>query len=75
MIQLIVASEVERPLIYAAYGDKNLIEQFAIVFDYLVGQRATVRDMYRYLKRYCETRPKLSVFDFILQTPVAKLPS
>ncbi|UJR09526.1 hypothetical protein I4U23_013764 [Adineta vaga] len=73
IIQLIAASETIRPLIYAAYGDKNLIESFSVVFDYLIDQRATVRDLYHYLKRYCEAHSRLTLFEYIRQTPVHKL--
>jgi hypothetical protein len=75
IIQLIAASEAVRPLIYAAYGDKTLVESFSIVYDYLLSQRATVRDLYRYLQRYKNGRIRSSLFDFILHTPVSSLGS
>jgi hypothetical protein len=75
IIQLMAASESVRPLIYAAYGDKNLIESFAIVYDYLLDQRALVRDLYRYLHQYSKERSQISLFDFIRKTPVSSLAS
>ncbi|CAF4341089.1 unnamed protein product [Rotaria sp. Silwood2] len=75
IIQLIAASEAVRPLIYATYGDKNLIESFYEVYDYLIDQRAKVRDLYRYLDQYCNRRSRCSLFHFILQTPVSLLSS
>ncbi len=75
IIQLIAASETVRPLIYAAYGDKNLVESFSFIYDYMIAQRATVRDLYRYLQRYSNGHSRLSLFDFILQTPVSSLNS
>ncbi|CAF1117543.1 unnamed protein product [Rotaria sp. Silwood1] len=75
IIQLIAASEAVRPLIYAAYGDKNVIESFYKVYDYLIGQRAKVRDLYRYLDLYCNGHRRCSLFDFILRTPVSTLDS
>ncbi|CAF3808845.1 unnamed protein product [Rotaria sordida] len=75
IIQLTAASEAIRPLIYAAYGDKNLIESFYEVYDYLIDQRAKVRDLYCYLDQYCNTRSRCSLFDFILRTPVSSLGS
>jgi len=75
IIQLIAASEVVRPLIYAAYGDKNLVESFSKVYDYLIAERATVRDLYRYLQRYSDRHTRSSLFEFILQTPVRSLNS
>ncbi|CAF0809366.1 unnamed protein product [Rotaria sp. Silwood1] len=41
IIQLMAASEARRPLIYAAYGDKNLITSFSVLHDYLKEQGAT----------------------------------
>ncbi|CAF3588525.1 unnamed protein product [Rotaria sp. Silwood1] len=75
IIQLIAASEAVRPLIYAAYGDMNVIESFYKVYDYLIGQRAKVRDLYRYLDLYCNGHRRCSLFDFILRTPVSTLDS
>ncbi len=75
IIQLMAASEAIRPLIYAAYGDRNLIESFSIVYDYLISQGATVRDLYRYLEKYCQVYQRWSLFDFILRTTVSSLRS
>ncbi|CAF3902402.1 unnamed protein product, partial [Rotaria sp. Silwood1] len=35
------ASEARRPLIYAAFGDKNLVNLFFTVYDHLTQQQAT----------------------------------
>jgi hypothetical protein len=67
------ASEAERPLIYAAYGDKKLVNSFAQIYDYLKKEEATVGDLYYYLRRYCEKPDQCKLFDFILQTPVADI--
>ena len=75
IIQLIAASETVRPLIYAAYGDKTLVESFSMVYDYLIAQRATVRDLYRYLQQYSNGHSRSAFFDFILKTPVTSLGS
>ncbi|CAF4663314.1 unnamed protein product, partial [Rotaria socialis] len=52
IIQLMAASAAGRPLIYAAYRDKVLINSFYIVYEFLKDQKATVSDCYRYLQRY-----------------------
>ncbi|CAF3952122.1 unnamed protein product [Rotaria sp. Silwood1] len=38
IIQLMAASEAQRPLIYAAFGDKSLVSSFFTVYDYLEKQ-------------------------------------
>ena len=73
IIQLIAASEAVRPLIYAAYGDKNLVVSFFGVYDYLLRQRATVGDLYHYLQKYCTRYQRSSLFEFILRTPISSL--
>lgn len=75
IIQLIAASQAVRPLIYAAYGDQNLLETFSIVYNYLLTQGATVRDLYRYLEKYSHGNTRSSLFDFILQTSIASIRS
>ncbi|CAF4551263.1 unnamed protein product [Rotaria sp. Silwood2] len=42
IIQLMATSEARRPLIYAAFGDINLVNSFFEVYDYLDKQNATV---------------------------------
>ncbi len=64
-----------RPLIYAAYGDKNLVESFAAVYDYLIAQRAEVRHLYRYLHQYSNKHSRTTLFNFILRTPILDLKS
>jgi hypothetical protein len=75
IIQLMAASEVARPLIYAAFGDKNLVTSCSEVYDYLKQQRATVGDLYFYLTRYADRHMESSLFEYILQTPVSSLRS
>jgi hypothetical protein len=69
------ASEAGRPLIYAAYRDRNLINSFTVVYDFLKDQKATVGDLYRYLQRYLTQIQRGSLFEYILNTPVSFLKS
>ncbi|CAF2523897.1 unnamed protein product [Rotaria sp. Silwood2] len=73
IIQLMAASEARRPLVYAAYGDKNLITSFSVLYDYLNQQQATVGDLYYYLHRYCHEQHQQPLFEYILMTPVSSL--
>ncbi len=75
IIQLMAASVADRPLIYAAYRDKNLISLFAIVYEFLKQQKATVGDLYRYLQRYFIQVDRGSLFEYILNTPISFLKS
>jgi len=59
------ASEAGRPLIYAAYRDKNLVTSFAEVYEYLRHQRATVGDLYQYLELYSTQHTRVSLFEYI----------
>lgn len=67
------ASEVPRPLIFSAYHDENFVLAFVHVYDYLIRQQAEVRDLHRYLRKYCSGSMPFSFFDFILSTPVSSL--
>ena len=73
IVQLMAASENTRPLIYAAYGDRKFASEFFHVYDHLIRQGARVSDLYRYLKVYCRLRPRASLFDFILHTPILSI--
>jgi hypothetical protein len=73
IIQLMAASEAGRPLIYAAYGDKKLVESFSEVYNYLKKQNAKVADLYHYLHLYSDQHHKLSLFEYILRKPVSSL--
>ncbi len=75
IIQLMAASEVGRPLIYAAFGDKNLVNSFSDVYNNLMQQRATVGDLYCYLDRYADRHTESSLFEYILRKPVSSLRS
>lgn len=68
IIQLIAASEAERPLIYAAYLDKNFVNSFAEVYQYLKAQRARVCDLYRCVEQYSTQHTRRPLFDYILHT-------
>jgi hypothetical protein len=67
------ASEANRPLVYAAYCDKQLVNSFAEVYEYLKKQKATVGHLYRYLERYSTRYDRGSLFNYILKTPVSSL--
>ena len=67
------ASKANRPLIYAAYCDRNLVNSFAEVYEYLKNQRATVGHLYRYLERYSTRYEGGSLFNYILKTPISSL--
>jgi len=69
------ASEARRPLVYAAFGDKNLVNSFSEVYNYLRNQRATVSDLYYYLHQYSDRYNQSSLFEYILRKPVSSLRS
>jgi hypothetical protein len=67
------ASEAERSLIYAAYDDKNLVNSFSQIYDYLKKEKATVGDLYTYLHQYSRIHNQYTLFEYILQKPVSEL--
>ena len=67
------ASEVARPLVYAAFGDNDLVTSFSTVYEYLIKQGATVGDLYCYLDQYADRHMDSSLFEYILQTPVSHI--
>ncbi len=69
------ASEAGRPLIYAAYRDKNLVNSFSIIYENLKKQGATVRDLYWYLHQYSRGRTQFPLFEYILNVPVSSFKS
>ncbi|CAF0977943.1 unnamed protein product [Adineta ricciae] len=73
IIQLMAASQAQRPLIYATFYDKNLSESFSEVYNHLVHQRATVADLYRYLKCYSQQNKQENLFEFILRKSIETL--
>ncbi|CAF1569627.1 unnamed protein product [Rotaria magnacalcarata] len=76
IIQLMAASAAGRPLIYASYLDKKLVNSFFEVHQYLLDQKAEVRDLYRYLERYCgQPGRSESLFEYILRKPISSLKS
>jgi hypothetical protein len=75
IIQLMAASQARRPLIYAAYFDKSFVNLFFKIYEYLLNQKATIRDLYEYLSRYSHRSNQSSLFDYILATSVSSLRS
>jgi len=73
IIQLIAASQAGRPLVYLTFRDQNLVESFYKVYEYLLKEKATVKDLCSYLQRYANLYDKITLFDYILQTPVSSL--
>ena len=73
IIQLMAASEAERSLIYAAYDDKNLVNSFSQIYDYLKEEKATVGDLYSYLHQYSCIHDQYTLFEYILQKPISEL--
>ena len=69
------ASETGRPLIYASFGDKSLVESFSDVYDYLQKGRATVGNLYQYLHQYSKLYHRMTLFQYIQKTPVSSLRS
>ena len=69
------ASVAERPLIYASFGDRSLVESFDVIYKRLVSQRATVGDLYWYLYYYSKRHDQSSLFEYIRDTTVASLRS
>ncbi|CAF1192584.1 unnamed protein product [Adineta ricciae] len=73
IIQIMAASEARRPLAYATWHDQNLMDSLWTVYECLLRQQATVRDISKYLLEYVTRRPQLSLFDFIRTTPISSL--
>ncbi|CAF0958413.1 unnamed protein product [Adineta steineri] len=67
IIQWMAASVAGRPLIYAAFGDKKLIETFYEIYAILKNQRATVAQLYDYLYQYSQRSRQLTLFEYILE--------
>ena len=64
------ASEAQRPLIYAAFGDKNFVNEFADVHEFLNRQNAVVGDLYHYIHNYLPRHTREPLFDYILRHPI-----
>ncbi|CAF4298911.1 unnamed protein product, partial [Adineta steineri] len=73
IIQLIAASQAERPLVYLTFRDQNLVLSFYKVYKYLLDEKATVKDLCTYLQQYTTLYNKITLFDYILETPVSSL--
>ncbi|CAF4308866.1 unnamed protein product [Adineta steineri] len=73
IIQLIAASEANRPLIYATFGNQTLVESFWTVYSYMIDQQATVRHLCLYLQQYSSQYNKSTLFEFILTTSISTL--
>lgn len=75
LIQLAVASEVNRSLIYAAYGDRAFEHQFTKVYQHLTNIDMRVSDICDILFIYYSKTRAESLFDYILSIkPDKKLP-
>jgi hypothetical protein len=70
---LIAASQAGRPLVYLTFRDQNLVMSFNKVYEYLSNEKATVKDLCTYLQEYSKLYKQLTLFDYILQTPVSSL--
>ncbi|CAF0958469.1 unnamed protein product [Adineta steineri] len=73
IIQLIAASQAGRPLVYLTFRDQNLVLSFYKVYKYLLDEKATVKDLCTYLQQYTTLYNKITLFDYILETPVSSL--
>ncbi len=73
IIQLIAASEANRPLVYVTFHDQTLVESFWIIYNYLIDQQATVRHLCIYLQKYSSRYDQSTLFEFILTTPISSL--
>ncbi len=73
IIQLIACSQAGRPLAYLTFRDQNLVMSFYKVYEYLLNEKATVKDLCTYLQHYATLYNKFTLFDYILQTPVSSL--
>lgn len=67
------ASQAGRPLVYVTYKDQTLLESFGKVYQYLIAQQATTKDLCAYLKRYSSIFNQSTLFEFITNTPIASL--
>jgi hypothetical protein len=75
IIQLIAASQAGRPLVYLTFRDENLVKSFYKVYEYLSNEKATVKDLCTYLQNYSTLYTKITLFDYILETPLSSLHS
>jgi hypothetical protein len=73
IIQIIAASQAGRPLIYLTFGEGKLATSLWKVYEYLCQEQATVKDLITYLQNYSNLFDKLTLFEYILQTPVKSL--
>lgn len=62
------ASEAKRPLIYAAFADRTLVNSFSEVYQALKTRKVNVGDLYWYLLEYSRQYTKCSLFEFISQS-------
>lgn len=73
MIQLIAASQADRPLVYITFRDQILVDTFYEVYQYLQKEKATVQHLCNYLQNYSKIHTKMTLFEYILQTPISSL--
>ncbi len=67
------ASEAGRPLVYVTWHDQGLTNSFGAIYEYLMSQQATVRDLCMYLQQYSSRFEQMTLFDFIFSTPISSL--
>jgi hypothetical protein len=67
------ASEAGRPLVYVTWHDQGLTGSFGTIYEYLMNQQATVRDLCIYLEQYSSRFDQMTLFEFIFSTPVSLL--
>ncbi len=65
------ASEAQRPLIYAAYCDRNFVDSFSEVYACLKQRKATVRNLYQYLDGFSTHPTPGKLFEYILKNPIS----
>lgn len=70
IIQLITSSLLKRPLVYLTFNDETLVESFWEVYKYLKENQATVRNLCTFLRDYSSHKENLSLFEFILTSPL-----
>ncbi|CAF4520641.1 unnamed protein product [Rotaria sp. Silwood2] len=68
IIQLMAASEAQRPLVYVTYREQALAQLFSSVWDHLIDHQATVGHLMQLLEMYIkrEFYTRMGLFEFIM---------
>ncbi|CAF0972817.1 unnamed protein product [Didymodactylos carnosus] len=66
LIQLMAASQAERPLIYCTRSDSNFLNKFGLLYDCLTRNNVEVNDLFKYLIEYSNGVRDKDLFDHIL---------